>query len=262
MTWWSPKPLRGVSHTNSLFQLVEPETVVKGLSAIERQRKEDGTHITRHPPSALRPPDAVLSLKDDLINKGSMVARFENKFPKNSTPRQDPAEPLGVIKSYLAQKAQDCSDEEEVAKAKEHENPEGGLSAAGRKHFNKTEGSNLKPGVKKPESEMSDKEKSRKGSFLTRHYKGEHNASKPLKDEKGEPTRHSLQAKAWGEAAPKDHADRAKLAAKGERLLASAKKDVEKSQVEKLEASIERFSKSLDVALFNAEKRAGHRSEE
>lgn len=231
MTWWSPKPLRGVSHTNSLFQIVEPVTVVKGLSPIERQRKEDGTPITRQPPSALRPPDAVLSLKNDLINKGSMVARFENKFPKNSTPRQDPAEPLGVIKSYLAYKAQECGDEDEkVSKAKEHENPEGGLSAAGRKHFNKTEGSNLKPGVTKNEDEMSDEEKRRKGSFLTRHYKGEHNASKPLKDEKGEPTRHALQAKAWGEAAPSDQAARAKLAAKGERLLAAAKDNVSKAQ--------------------------------
>lgn len=230
MTWWSPKPLRSVSHTNSLFQMVEPETTVKGLSPIERQRKEDGTPMTRTPPSALRPADPALSLKSDLINKGSMVARYDEKYPRNDAPRLDPPEPLGVLKSYLAYKAQDCSSEEEIEKAKEHENPEGGLSAAGRKHFNKTEGSNLKPGVTKAEDDMSDAEKRRKGSFLTRHYKGEHNASKPLKDEKGEPTRHALQAKAWGEPAPKDHGDRAKLVDKGERLLAEAKEKVSKAQ--------------------------------
>ena len=33
--------------------------------------------------------------------------------------------------------------------AKKHQNPSGGLNAAGRKHFKKTEGSNLKPPVKK-----------------------------------------------------------------------------------------------------------------
>ena len=31
---------------------------------------------------------------------------------------------------------------------KKHKNPEGGLTAAGRKFFKKKEGSNLKPGVK------------------------------------------------------------------------------------------------------------------
>lgn len=230
MSWWSPKPLRSVSHTNSIFQLVEPETTVKGISPIERQRREDGTPMTRTPPSALRPADPALSLKKDLINKGSMVERYDEKYPRNDAPRLDPPEPLGVLKSYLAYKAQECGSEEEIEKAKEHENPEGGLSAAGRKHFNKTEGSNLKPGVTKAEDDMSDEEKRRKGSFLTRHYKGEHNASKPLKDEKGEPTRHALQAKAWGEPAPKDHAARAKLVDKGERLLAEAKDKVSKAQ--------------------------------
>ena len=33
--------------------------------------------------------------------------------------------------------------------AKKHQNPSGGLNAAGRKHFKKTEGSNLKPLLKK-----------------------------------------------------------------------------------------------------------------
>ena len=33
--------------------------------------------------------------------------------------------------------------------AKKHQNPSGGLNAAGRKHFKKTEGSNLKTPVKK-----------------------------------------------------------------------------------------------------------------
>ncbi len=98
-------------------------------------------------------------------------------------------------------------------KARE-KNPEGGLTAAGRKAFNERDGSRLKPGVKGP-ADTPEKMK-RKGSFLRRHYA---NLRGPLLDEKGSPTRLSLQAQAWGEPAPKTEAAAAKLAEKGTRLL-------------------------------------------
>lgn len=94
--------------------------------------------------------------------------------------------------------------------------PKGGLTAAGRAHFNKLEGSHLKPGVTKAEKDMTPTEMKRKGSFLRRHYAGE---SHPLKDDKGEPTRHALQAAAWGEPVPSTQTAVKKLAAKGKRLL-------------------------------------------
>lgn len=92
--------------------------------------------------------------------------------------------------------------------------PKGGLTAAGRAHFNRTEGSNLKPGVKGP-ADTPEKMR-RKGSFLTRFFT---NPSGPMKDEKGRPTRLALSAAAWGEPVPSDRAAAAKLAAKGRRLL-------------------------------------------
>lgn len=93
--------------------------------------------------------------------------------------------------------------------------PAGGLTQAGREHFKKTEGANLKPGVKGP-ADTPEKMK-RKGSFLRRHFANP-NAG-PLEDEKGRPTRHALSAQAWGEPLPKTGADVKKLANEGSKLL-------------------------------------------
>ena len=92
--------------------------------------------------------------------------------------------------------------------------PKGGLTAAGRKHFKRTEGANLKPGVKGA-ADTPEKMR-RKGSFLTRFFT---NPSGPMKDEKGRPTRLAVSAAAWGEPVPQDASDAAKLAAKGRRML-------------------------------------------
>lgn len=98
--------------------------------------------------------------------------------------------------------------------------PRGGLTAAGRRYFKEKEGANLKPGVTKKESEMTFEEMQRKGSFLRRHYA---NPRGPLTDDKGEPTRHALQAQAWGERVPKTDEDVKRLADKGTKLLEKAK---------------------------------------
>ena len=68
-----------------------------------------------------------------------------------------------------------------------HKNPKGGLSAAGRKHLNRTTGSNLKA----PQKTGTD---GRRVSFAARFsgMKG------PMKDSKGKPTRKALALKAWG----------------------------------------------------------------
>ena len=92
--------------------------------------------------------------------------------------------------------------------------PDGGLTAAGRAHFKKTEGANLKPGVKGPAD--TPQKMRRKGSFLTRFFT---NPSGPMKDDSGKPTRLALSAAAWGEPVPQNTEDATKLAAKGRRLL-------------------------------------------
>lgn len=95
--------------------------------------------------------------------------------------------------------------------------PTGGLTAAGRRKFARTEGAHLKPGVKKPVSEMSPQEMKRKGSWAVRFY-GRDTLS-PLKKKDGQPTRFALTAAAWGEPVPKTEAAARKIAAKERKLL-------------------------------------------
>jgi len=104
--------------------------------------------------------------------------------------------------------------EETKSVKKKLRDPKGGLTAAGRAHFKKTEGANLKPGVKGA-ADTPEKMR-RKGSFLTRFFT---NPSGPMKDEKGRPTRLALSAAAWGEPVPQNAGDAAALAAKGRRML-------------------------------------------
>lgn len=68
---------------------------------------------------------------------------------------------------------------------KKHQSPSGGLNAAGRAYFKKTEGANLKP----PQPEGG----ARKRSFCARmgSVKG------PMKDKKGRPTRKALALRKW-----------------------------------------------------------------
>ena len=97
-----------------------------------------------------------------------------------------------------------------------NKDPEGGLTEAGRRAFKKSEGANLKPGVKKALKDMTPEEMKRKGSFLRRHFA---NLRGPLVDEGGKPTRLALQAHAWGEPVPKTPEAAKKLADKGTNLL-------------------------------------------
>lgn len=97
--------------------------------------------------------------------------------------------------------------------ASKRKDPKGGLTEAGRKYFNKKEGSHLKLGVK-GKADTPEKMK-RKGSFLRRHFANP--AGPMVKD--GKPTRLALSAHAWGEPVPKTAAAAKKLAAKGTSLL-------------------------------------------
>jgi hypothetical protein len=126
-------------------------------------------------------------------------------------PNTDAAERAGAS----ARKTDDQSEvEEKAAKKPVLRDPKGGLTAAGRAHFKRTEGANLKPGVKGA-ADTPEKMR-RKGSFLTRFFT---NPSGPMVGENGKPTRLALSAAAWGEPVPKNRSDAAKLAAKGRRLL-------------------------------------------
>lgn len=76
---------------------------------------------------------------------------------------------------------------------KKHQNPKGGLNQAGRDHFKRTEGSNLKRPVKKTPSKDSDAFW-RKVSFACRFSK----IKAAEYDKDGKPTRYLLALRAWG----------------------------------------------------------------
>ena len=78
-----------------------------------------------------------------------------------------------------------------VSMRKEHKSKKGGLTEAGRKHYNRKTGSNLKAPV--TESNPTGKRKARKKSFCARMggVKG------PMKDSKGRPTRKAKALKRW-----------------------------------------------------------------
>lgn len=62
----------------------------------------------------------------------------------------------------------------------------------------------------------------RKGSYLTRHFAP--GAPGKMRDSKGRPTPRAAAAAAWGETVPKNAKDKARLYAKGKRMLKAAKK--------------------------------------
>jgi len=71
--------------------------------------------------------------------------------------------------------------------AKKYQNPKGGLNEAGRKHFERKDGGDLKP----PQKSGTD---GRRVSFAAR-FAG---MDGPLKDDKGRPTRLKKALQAWG----------------------------------------------------------------
>jgi hypothetical protein len=104
-----------------------------------------------------------------------------------------------------------------TGRARATKDPKGGLTAAGRREFERKQGSQLKPGVKKPGREMTREEMRRKGSWASRFYGRK--KLLPLVDENGKPTRFALTAAAWGEPVPKTEAAARRIAAKGKKLL-------------------------------------------
>ena len=132
----------------------------------------------------------------------------------SDSPCWDGYKQIGMKRGKSGKMVPNCVPIDEKSAKQKLKNPKGGLTAAGREYFNRTEGSNLKPGVKGA-ADTPEKMR-RKGSFLTRFFT---NPSGPMVDEKGRATRLALSAAAWGERVPKNAEDAAKLAAKGKRLL-------------------------------------------
>jgi Domain of unknown function (DUF6321) len=154
----------------------------------------------------------------NLVDNMRMAAKSKKKSAKKKSAKKSTrrAAKKTTRKRSSAKKSAKKSSRKKSATGREKD-PKGGLTAAGRKAFARKQGSHLKPGVTKPESEMTPQEMRRKGSWATRFY-GRAKLP-PLVDEKGQPTRHALSAHAWGEPVPKTFAAARRIAEKGHRLL-------------------------------------------
>ena len=108
------------------------------------------------------------------------MSRFKKKPEPTPSPRQD----MTKVKAALQSTG---------LVAKKHQNPSGGLNAAGRAYFKRKEGSNLKAPVKSGDNP-------RRASFLARMAGN----SGPERNAKGEPTRLLLSLKAWGASSKAD----------------------------------------------------------
>ncbi len=151
----------------------------------------------------------------NLVDNMRMAARKTKKAATKKSAKKRAGRKLTSRKSG-AKKSRKRS-----AAAREKD-PKGGLTAAGRRAFARSEGVHLKPGVTKKEFEMTPQDMRRKGSWAVRFYGRK--KLPPLVDRNGRPTRHALSAHAWGEPVPKTVAAARRIAAKGERLLARYRK--------------------------------------
>lgn len=83
---------------------------------------------------------------------------------------------------------------------KKFKNPSGGLTAAGRSFYNRTEGAHLKPGVRNFAGASLEDQK-RWVRWALRFTK----TPRPLRDSAGRPTRYALMFNAWGKAVPSNN---------------------------------------------------------
>jgi hypothetical protein len=151
----------------------------------------------------------------NLVDNMRMAAKKTKKSAKKAGKKT--AKKATKKSSAKKGKKRAASSAKKSARKRSEKDPQGGLTAAGRKAFARRDGSHLKPGVTRKASAMSPSDMRRKGSWAVRFY-GRAKLP-PLVDAKGKPTRHALSAHAWGEPVPKTEAAARRIAAKGERLL-------------------------------------------
>ncbi len=159
-----------------------------------------------------------------------LAEEFDSELKAADSPCWPGYKQVGMKRGKSGKMVPNCVPMNEKSAKPKIKDPKGGLTAAGRAYFKRTEGSNLKPGVKGA-ADTPEKMR-RKGSFLTRFFT---NPSGPMVDEKGRATRLALSAAAWGERVPKNAEDAAKLAAKGKRLLERYQNTKKKDDSESVE---------------------------
>jgi Domain of unknown function (DUF6321) len=173
-----------------------------------KRARNAATHLTAGEKSAARARAKRAGRRyPNLVDNMRMAAK-KTKAKKRS--RRSPKRKAAAKKTARKRSAR-------TSKKARDKDPQGGLTAAGRKAFARKQGAHLRPGVTRKASAMTPQDMRRKGSWAVRFY----GRSKlpPLTDARGRPTRHALSAHAWGEPVPKTAVAARRIAAKGKRLL-------------------------------------------
>lgn len=155
----------------------------------------------------------------NLVDNMRAATKKKSATKKSAAKKKSTARKASARKKSARTKTAGARKKSATKRKRPTRDPHGGLTAAGRREFARTEGAHLRPGVTKPEREMSPAEMRRKGSWAVRFY-GRSGALPPLVGDDGEPTRFALTAAAWGEPVPRTTAAARRIAAKGRRLLA------------------------------------------
>lgn len=146
--------------------------------------------------------------------KSGMANSKSSKPKKREFTVNKPTRKKSVSMDGKNHRAANTAEKSNISRTKQPaKDPEGGLTAEGRKVFARKEGSHLRPGVKGP-ADTPEKMR-RKGSFLRRQFT--HPRGPMQRD--GKPTRLALSAHAWGESVPKTMEDARKLTSKGRKML-------------------------------------------
>jgi hypothetical protein len=130
------------------------------------------------------------------------------KIEKEHTKNKSIASEIAL--DHLAEDPEYYTHLESIHKENPIKDPEGGLTAEGRKHF----GGNLQAGVMNVET-LEDLK--RWGSWARRFYG--RSVLPPMKDHNGEPTRIALDAQAWGCKIPKSKKEAKVIARRGSEAL-------------------------------------------
>lgn len=208
-------------HGKGKRELVDMSMVGKAAKLSAKDEKKMKSHAKHHTPKHLK------DMRKRILAGESFMQAHKNT--QKTIGKADKDKVAMVMREFYAKKLKNAQGkivtdrgqamaiaiaQSKKKVSKRLKDPKGGLTAAGRAHFKRTEGANLKPGVKGA-ADTPEKMR-RKGSFLTRFFT---NPSGPMVRPNGKPSRLALSANAWGEPVPKNRSDAAKLAAKGRRLL-------------------------------------------
>lgn len=184
--------------------------LVDNMHAAEAAKKTPAKKAAAKKAAAKKAPASKSAANKSAAKKTAAKQAATRKTAAKKTAAKKPAAKKTAAKKTAARKT--------PAKKAATRDPAGGLTAAGRAEFARTEGAHLQPGVKKKVSEMTPQEMKRKGSWAVRFYGRD--PLPPLVDRQGRPTRLALSAHAWGEKVPTTPAQARRIAEAGRRLLA------------------------------------------